>query len=122
MVLREESPPYWVDNNGINPREKLTVLDTFAGAGGFSLGFALAGCTVAGGIEVDSWASETFARNHRDALVLTRDIQLVGDDELGDIFATRRPDILLGGPPCQGYSVCRKNAGDPTDPRNSLFV
>jgi DNA (cytosine-5)-methyltransferase 1 len=122
MVLREESPPYRVNNNGINPREKLTVLDTFAGAGGFSLGFALAGCEVAGGIEVDSWASETFARNHKDALIITRDIQLIGDDELRDVFATRHPDILLGGPPCQGFSVCRKNAGDPTDPRNSLFV
>ena len=106
----------------MNPGEKLTVLDTFAGAGGFSLGFELAGCRVVGGIEVDSWASETFARNHRDALVIMRDIRLIGDDELRDVFARRQPDILLGGPPCQGFSVCRKSAGDPTDPRNSLFV
>jgi DNA (cytosine-5)-methyltransferase 1 len=100
----------------------LKVLDTFAGAGGFSLGFELAGCTVVGGIEVDSWASETFAHNHKDALVITRDIQLISDDELRDDFANRRPDILLGGPPCQGFSICRKNSGDPTDPKNSLFV
>jgi len=77
---------------------------------------------VIGGIEIDSWASETFAHNHKDALVITRDIQLISDDELRDAFANQKPDILLGGPPCQGFSICRKNAGDPTDPRNSLFV
>ena len=122
MVLREDSPPYRANGNGMNPEEKLTVLDTFAGAGGFSEGFELAGCMIIGGIEVDSWASETFASNHKDALVITRDIQSISDDELCDFFRNRRPDILLGGPPCQGFSVCRKNSGDPTDPRNSLFV
>ena len=120
--LREDPVPYRVNGNAMNKGEKLNVLDTFAGAGGFSLGFELAGCRVIGGIEVDSWASETFAYNHNDALVITRDIQMVTDDELLDAFASRRPDILLGGPPCQGFSVCRKNAGDPTDPKNSLFV
>ena len=100
----------------------LKVLDTFAGAGGFSHGFELAGCEVVGGIEIDSWASETFAQNHKDALVMTRDIQTIRDRELRDAFGSLRPDILLGGPPCQGFSLCRKNAGDPTDPKNSLFV
>src|SRR5208282_3527282 len=88
----------------------------------FSLGFELAGCKVVGGIEIDSWASETFAHNHKESLVIKRDIQLIGDDEFRDLFVNRRPDILLGGPPCQGFSVCRKNSGDPTDPKNSLFV
>lgn len=100
----------------------LKILDTFAGAGGFSLGFELAGCEVIGGIEMDSWASQTFAHNHKDALVIKRDIQLISDEEFLDAFASQHPDILLGGPPCQGFSLCRKNAGDPTDPKNSLFV
>lgn len=119
--LNEEATPYCVNGHAPNGGEPLTVLDTFAGAGGFSLGFELAGCKVIGGVEIDSWASQTFADNHKDALVITRDIQLVSDDELRDAFADRKPDILLGGPPCQGFSICRKNAGDPTDPRNSLF-
>ena len=121
-ALHEDTPPYRVNGNGVNNGKPLNVLDTFAGAGGFSLGFELAGCAVVGGIEIDSWASDTFAHNHKGALVITRDIQLISDDELRDTFASRRPDILLGGPPCQGFSVCRKNAGDPTDPKNSLFV
>jgi DNA (cytosine-5)-methyltransferase 1 len=119
-ALHEDSPPYRVNGNGNG--KKLNVLDTFAGAGGFSLGFELAGCRVVGGIEVDSWASQTFAYNHKDALVINREIQSVGDDELRELLVGRQPDILLGGPPCQGFSICLKNAGDPTDPRNSLFV
>ncbi|EIT0511976.1 DNA cytosine methyltransferase, partial [Salmonella enterica] len=38
---------------------KVKVLDTFAGAGGFSLGFHMAGAEIIGAIEVDSWATET---------------------------------------------------------------
>jgi DNA (cytosine-5)-methyltransferase 1 len=100
----------------------LRVLDTFAGAGGFSLGFEMAGCEIVGGIEWDAWASQTFAHNHQGATVLQRDIQTVSNAELLDTFRDKRPDILLGGPPCQGFSICRQNPGDPTDPRNSLFV
>ena len=99
----------------------LNVLDIFAGAGGFSLGFKLAGCNIIGAIEEDEWAAETFAYNHKDAKVLVGDIQQFSDNYLLDIFKHNRPNIVLGGPPCQGYSVCVKNAGDPTDPRNSLF-
>jgi len=122
MALHEDSTPNQANGYDQGKAKTLNVLDTFAGAGGFSLGFELAGCKVVGGIEIDSWASETFAHNHKDALVIKRDIQLIGDDEFRDLFADRRPDILLGGPPCQGFSVCRKNSGDPTDPKNSLFV
>lgn len=120
-ALHEDATPYRVNGSAMSDARPLNVLDTFAGAGGFSLGFELAGCRVVGGIEIDSWASQTFAHNHKDAQVITRDIQLVSDEELRDAFADRKPDVLLGGPPCQGFSLCRKNAGDPTDPRNSLF-
>jgi site-specific DNA-cytosine methylase len=49
---------------------KYSVLDTFAGAGGFSLGFALAGAKIIGAIEIDKWASETFQLNHPDTTLL----------------------------------------------------
>ncbi|TAD78165.1 MAG: DNA cytosine methyltransferase [Oscillatoriales cyanobacterium] len=98
-----------------------SVLDTFAGAGGFSLGFQLAGARIIGAIEVDRWASETFQYNHSDAIVMQNDITQLSDRKILDTFGQYHPDVLLGGPPCQGFSVCNKNNGDPKDPRNSLF-
>jgi DNA (cytosine-5)-methyltransferase 1 len=108
--------------NGKRKSEKaITVLDAFAGAGGFSLGFQLAGCSVAGAIESDAWAAETFAFNHPHARVLVRNIEEISDQEIVDAFGNPRPSIIVGGPPCQGFSLCRRDAGDPNDPRNSLF-
>ncbi|CAG1771703.1 DNA cytosine methyltransferase [Geobacter sp.] len=98
-----------------------TVLDTFAGAGGFSLGFQLAGAKIVGAIEVDNWASETFSFNHPDSVVMQGDITQISDDQIVESFGSLRPDIILGGPPCQGFSICNKNSGDPKDPKNSLF-
>jgi len=108
-------------NNQNNSQSKLKVLDTFAGAGGFSLGFELSGkYEIIGGIEYDKWAAETFQFNHKNSTVLVGDIQSFSDEFLLNTFK-EKPDIILGGPPCQGYSICNKNAGDPKDPRNSLF-
>lgn len=98
-----------------------SVLDTFAGAGGFSLGFELAGAKVIGAIEMDSWACETFKFNHPSATVMQGDITTMSDEQILNSFGKFNPEIVLGGPPCQGFSICNKNSGDPKDPRNSLF-
>lgn len=99
----------------------LRVLDTFAGAGGFSLGFEMAGCSVVGAIEMDRWACDTFSFNHPGAVVLQGDISKLSDESLIKHFADAPPDIVIGGPPCQGFSIANRSAGDPKDPRNSLF-
>ncbi len=100
---------------------KYFVLDTFSGAGGFSLGFEKAGCEIIGAIETDKWASETFARNHPNAVMLNCDITTLSNNDLTETFREKKPTIILGGPPCQGFSICNRNAGDPKDPRNTLF-
>ncbi len=101
---------------------KKKVLDTFAGAGGFSLGFHLTGhYDIVGAIEKDKWATETFQTNHPNTQVIQSSIELLTDNELKTSFKGQKPDIILGGPPCQGFSIANKNAGDPKDPRNSLF-
>lgn len=97
------------------------ILDLFAGAGGFSLGFKLAGYDIMGAIEQDKWASQTFAYNHKMAKVITDKIENITNDNLLEIFSNESPNIILGGLPCQGFSICNKNAGDPNDQRNSLF-
>ena len=101
--------------------KKYNVLDTFAGAGGFSLGFYLTGkYNIVGAIEVDQWAADTFAYNHPETKVIVGDIRNITDEQLVENFGGK-VDVLLGGPPCQGFSIANKNAGDPKDPRNSLF-
>jgi DNA (cytosine-5)-methyltransferase 1 len=97
----------------------MKVLDTFAGAGGFSLGFDLTGqYDIIGAVESDQWAADTFKFNHPNATVLVGDIQQFNKSFLLDTF--EKPDIILGGPPCQGFSIANKK-GDALDPRNSLF-
>ncbi len=101
--------------------KKLKVLDVFAGAGGFSLGFKLAGWDIIGAIEQDNWASETFADNHTMTKVITDKLENISDDNLVKTF-NDSPNIILGGLPCQGFSICNKNAGNINDNRNSLFA
>jgi len=97
------------------------VLDTFAGAGGFSLGLEMTNqAEIIGAIEIDQWASETFKFNHKNTKVLTNDITKLSNYDL-QIEFKEKPNIILGGPPCQGFSICNINNGDPKDPRNSLF-
>jgi DNA (cytosine-5)-methyltransferase 1 len=102
-------------------KRKLRILDTFAGAGGFSLGFEMAGFEVAGAIELDSWACDTYKFNNPKAIVVNRDISTIQDEEVIQLFGKENIDVILGGPPCQGFSICNKKNGDPKDPRNSLF-
>lgn len=103
----------------INNKPK--VFDVFSGAGGFSCGFEMAGCEIIGAIERDKWAADTFSYNHPNSKMLLGDIESFTDEYLKETIS-EKPDIIIGGPPCQGFSICVKNAGDPKDPRNSLFV
>jgi DNA (cytosine-5-)-methyltransferase len=99
---------------------KPIVFDVFSGAGGFSLGFEMAGCDVVAAIEHDKWAADTFSYNHPNTKMMLGDIESFNKEYLIN-NVTKKPDIIIGGPPCQGYSVCLKDSGDPKDPRNSLF-
>lgn len=92
----------------------LHVIDLFAGCGGLTAGFELAGgfITVAA-VEIDRAAAATFAMNHGEGVVHLADIAqwLAGD--------IPRADVVVGGPPCQGFSALGKQ--DPNDPRNALW-
>lgn len=93
-------------------------VDLFAGAGGFGLGFRLSGhfipvCSV----EKDQWAVDTLRANNVHRIVHS-DITTITDENIRALCPDA-PDVIIGGPPCQGFS----NAGrrDPLDPRNTLF-
>jgi len=98
------------------------VVDLFAGAGGFGVGFELAGFSVPLSLEMDSWACDTLRYNHPGMIVLQQDIREFTTSATVRSVCQFRPDIVIGGPPCQGFSVAGPAKKDLKDPRNSLFI
>jgi DNA (cytosine-5)-methyltransferase 1 len=105
------------------------AVDLFAGAGGFSLGALLAEIRVVAAIEQDKHACATYRQNlitsgRTTTKLFEQDIMEL--DPLEVMAATGlRPgdcDILLGGPPCQGFSSHRLNDAGVDDPRNKLLL
>lgn len=100
-------------------KDKYTVLDLFCGCGGISLGFQLAGFDIIGGVDNNEYATKTFAQNFRKATVLCTDITSITNEQIIDKY--RNVDIIVGGPPCQGFSSANRWQKESDDPRNKLF-
>src|SRR5689334_3049941 len=91
----------------------LTAIDLFCGAGGLSEGFRQAGFRVLAGNDFDEFAGETFAKTHREAAFLLGPIEkLTAKDFLRAAQLKRNElDVLIGGPPCQAFSVYNHQRG-----------
>ena len=101
---------------------KFTVIDLFSGAGGLSKGFLDAGFDVILGIDFDDSALKTFENNHGKAKALKLDLfNLDNIDYIISEFTQEHNtlDVLVGGPPCQGFSLAGKREED--DKRNMLY-
>ena len=99
---------------------KYQVIDLFSGCGGFSYGFQSNNYEVVLG--VDNWdkALETFKYNHKNSLVLNLDLhEKISIDKIVNSLDSKKPSILIAGPPCQGFSLT--GTRDKNDRRNSLF-
>ena len=105
------------------------VVDLFAGAGGLSLAARQAGFNIVFAVESDKWAAETYRRNfcgsenpNRPTLY-QEDINTLCPQQIAaEHFPNQeRCDILLGGPPCQGFSTHRIRDAGVDDPRNRLI-
>jgi len=98
-----------------------TAISLFAGAGGCSLGFQQAGYDVRFATDLDADAVESYRRNFAGTPCEVADIRELDPDSLLKRIGLGRGqlDILLGGPPCQGFSSAGLKSGD--DPRNSLL-
>jgi len=99
-----------------------TVIDLFCGAGGLSEGFRQAGFRVLAGNDVMPSAGATFRATHPEAKFYSKPASELSADELfADLGLVRgQLDCLIGGPPCQGFSVYNHRRGL-HDPRSHLF-
>lgn len=103
--------------------EQPTVIDLFCGAGGLSHGFQSAGHRILAGVDHEEAFESTYVTNHEDAEFVSADLhEITGSDILEEIGAdTNGIDGVIGGPPCQGFSLAQANP-NPGDQRNFLVT
>jgi DNA (cytosine-5)-methyltransferase 1 len=108
--------------------EVFTYIDLFCGCGGFSLGLDRAGLQCLAAIDHDPHAVNTFKKNISGVEhVLEHDLTTFLPEDLAKVIGETKVDIIIGGPPCQGFSKVRmvdgSNHGKRTveDPRRLLY-
>ena len=121
-VVRKYCNSYIEHCRNTADRAALQMVDLFCGAGGLSLGFSQEGFMTALANDIEPCCVDTYAHNHpetpRDHIVLGDIREVV--DHLEDLLAGKNIDIIVGGPPCQGFSMAnRQRLID--DPRNHLY-
>lgn len=100
---------------------KMNAIDLFAGCGGLSKGFMDAGFDIIVGVDNDQAALNTFEKNHNGAVAMNADLSKQETfDEIKKIAGERRIDVVIAGPPCQGFSLTGPRNFD--DARNKLYL
>lgn len=113
-----------IENKILNKDKKYNIVDLFSGAGGFSLGFKKSGYfNILLSIDNNKNLSETYEKNFKNVTHLTRDILSFDKKEIKELLAGKNVDVIIGGPPCQGFSLAG-NIGrlEKNDDRNKLFL
>lgn len=99
----------------------MNAIDLFAGCGGLSKGFMDAGFNIIVGVDNDQAALNTFELNHDGAIGLNADLSKHETfDEIKRIARDREIDVIIAGPPCQGFSLTGPRNFD--DKRNKLYL
>lgn len=103
-------------------REAFTLVDLFCGAGGLSLGFKQSGFKTLLANDFDSMCIETYKYNHPEipsSKVICGDIRELSNHI--EQYVEEAVDVVIGGPPCQGFSSANKHHRVIDDPRNELY-
>ena len=99
----------------------MNAIDLFAGCGGLSRGFMDAGFKVVLGVDNNEPALKTFAFNHKNAKTMNADLsQKATFDNIRAAIGTESVDLIIAGPPCQGFSLTGPRQFD--DERNKLYL
>lgn len=123
--MQKQSP---CADNFSSPRPKVKGIDLFSGAGGFSLGAIRAGVDIVGALEINKKAALTYSKNikrfnGKSVPIINGDILPIEPSAaLASWELTEGEcDIIIGGPPCQGFSSHRIKDSGVDDPRNMLL-
>ena len=101
--------------------KQLNAIDLFCGAGGLSKGFMDAGFNILVGVDNDQAALNTFALNHNGAIAMNEDLSKQETfDKIKSLAGDRSIDVIIAGPPCQGFSLTGPRNFD--DKRNKLYL
>ena len=100
-------------------KKTMKVLDLFCGSGGLTQGLKDAGLNIVLGIDIWDTAIESYQKNFEHPSYCI-DLATFSPKECQEKFGLQDLDIIVGGPPCQGFSMAGKR--DQKDPRNSLFM
>ena len=100
-------------------KSKPTVIDLFCGCGGLSYGFIEAGYDVLLGIDHWKDAVVTFENTHQNAKGIISDLFTETPKVIAQKTGIKNVDVIIGGPPCQGFSIAGKRIID--DERNQLY-
>lgn len=99
----------------------MNAIDLFAGCGGLSKGFLDAGFNILVGVDNDQAALNTFELNHKGAVGLNADLSKKETfDKIRAIIKRHKIDVIIAGPPCQGFSLTGPRNFD--DKRNQLYL
>lgn len=107
------------DSNLKQPENSVLVVDGFCGAGGISLGFEQAGFKTAYAFDTNESAVATFSKNLSGTAECISIIDKQLPDRINSVVGNQKY-VLVGGPPCQGFSQQRR--GDNLDERNNLVL
>lgn len=103
------------------------TIDLFCGAGGLHIGFERAGFNINLCIDNDNQVEKTHIRNFPQIPMIKRDISKISSEEIKQ-YCPNGIDIIIGGPPCQGFSTIGKRVSsdiekrNQSDPRNELVI
>lgn len=103
-------------------KNEINYIDLFSGAGGMSLGFDQAGFNNIFSVDIEPKFCVTYKTNFPKHNLIQKDISKLSNLEIKSIIANQIIDVIIGGPPCQGFSMAG-NIGRKfiDDPRNQLF-
>jgi DNA (cytosine-5)-methyltransferase 1 len=113
------SDPVFIKGSNVHT-DRHAVVELFSGCGGTSMGFEMAGFEVVLGVDIHQPSIKTFRMNHPKCSTILGDVKRIKPEEVKRFLEGRDIDVLIGGVPCQGFSLNNRKRHE-ADERNFLY-